>query len=172
MKKVFLLAVISVFTTFAHAQSAEERELNRLSNIINNNVPVEYREPLNRGVAQLRDILSARGYGGQYYHRSVCQLVSGPNGFWINKGESPISQYVRDSAITAANDHKTLSDAGLCGRKGELADLCSVERGTNGMFFVQRESDKKPVSQYFRDSAITAADDLKALAQAGVCFPR
>jgi hypothetical protein len=95
----------------------------------------------------------------------ICTIKRDGLYYLVKRGETPISQYMRSSILLAADDHKQLADAGLCG-KDDLKLPCLVTR--EGFYFMVVR-DGVPASQYLRSSALAAAEDMKAMAEKGLC---
>lgn len=160
--------ILSTSAVAAANESSVEAELNRLSRIVNNNLPSQYRDQLNGSIDRLREAAVAQCGGGQTVPaKPTCEVKKNSVGnFGVYRGDDLMSQYTRYSAIDSANDHKELAAAGIC-KAGELLGDCYVGKNSVGNFVVIRNGEVG--SQYSRYSALDSANDMRELANAGLC---
>lgn len=165
-------SLVSVSPAMAVGETALENELQRLSNIINNNLPERYRDQLNAAldriyaVSQNQCTSTPRPSLGN----PRCEVVKNDsNGyFYVNRDGQAFSSAF-SSVQSAAKELESYRNMGVCPKESSALDCDVVKNSSNGYYYVSRNG--KLFSSAF-SSIQSAVNELNSYRQLDVCSSR
>jgi hypothetical protein len=164
---VFALSVLSGVAAQAHHNDSNlQRELDRLSNIIENNIPTQHREILRNSLIRISGAAEESAQCTHEINSNACQVRGTETGsFAVYKNGVKIGNSYGIITHSAA-EYATFVNTGVC-ENASLARRCMIRQGEDRLFTVYRGGDQ--VSAGYSSELFTE-QQLQVLIEKGLCL--
>lgn len=165
-------SLVSVSPALAVGETVLENEIQRLSNIINNNLPERYRDQLNAALDRIYAASQNQCTNGPRPRLGSprCEVVKNDsNGYYYVNRDGQAFSAAFSSVQGAAQELTSYRNMGVCPKEDTTLDCDVVKNASNGYFYVSRDGKLFSAAYSSVQGAVTELNNYRQL---GVCSSR